>query len=268
MPAIRAVTIDVETTGLDPSQHGVVEIAAAGICIVDPATGHFDACQPLHSSLVDPGRDIPAAASAVHHLTTQDVQGQPRLPEAIAALIAAVRAFRPDVVVAHHAAFDAGFLPGLAAALIPDDPRWVCTLRLAKHLWPLADGFGLQALRYACRLQDCVTGHDVHRAAFDAACCAVLLPLQCRALSEAGHEVTPELLRDRSAAVPLLARVPFGRRYRGWFWRDVPHSFCQWILHTHGTGDPFDPEIVATAEAALRGIYAVPPARPNPCGTP
>ncbi len=69
------VAIDVETTGLDPSEHRVVDIAAVGVCIVDPATGSQDAWQPLYSSLVDPERDIPAAASAVHHLTAKDVAG-------------------------------------------------------------------------------------------------------------------------------------------------------------------------------------------------
>ena len=267
MPAIRAVAIDVETTGLDPSEHRVVDIAAVGVCIVDPATGSQDAWQPLYSSLVDPERDIPAAASAVHHLTAKDVAGQPRLPEVLAALTAAVRAFRPDVLIAHNASFDAGFLPDLGAALTPDDPRWACTMRLAKHLWPLTHGFSLQNLRYACQLQDAVPGRDVHSAAFDAACCAVLLPLECRSLTDAGQAVTPTLLRDRSATPPLLARVPFSRLYRGWLWRDVPRSFCQWILNKHHAGNPFDPEIVTTAEAALRGIYAVPPEGGNPCGT-
>ena len=257
MPTLHALAIDVETTGLDPTRDAVVELAAVGLRI-DPATGRPDARRTLFSSLVDPERDIPAAASAVHHLMAKDVAGQPRLPEALDALRAAVRDFEPTVLVAHNAAFDAGFLPGLAAELTPDDPRWVCTQRLAQHLWPLVDGFGLQVLRYARGLQDQVPGHDVHRAAFDAACCAVLLADACRALADTGRAVTPDLLRERTEAVPLLARVPFGR-HRGQLWRDVPLDYCQWVLHKHRCGDGFAPEIVATAEAAFRGEYAVPP---------
>ena len=260
MTAIRAAAIDIETTGLDPAHHSIVEIAATGVTIDGPATGQHEPGQPLYSSLVDPQCDIPAAASAVHHLTAEDVAGQPRLPEALTALTAAVRAFQPHVLVAHNARFEVGFLPDLAGALTPEDARWACTLRLARHLWPgWAGGFGLQTLRYACRLGHALPDGDPHRAGYDAACVAALLPVQCRALADAGHDVTPALLRDRSAAIPLLARVPFGRRYRGRLWRDVPASFCEWILRTHRTGDPFDPEIVATAEAALRGIHAVPP---------
>ena len=264
MPTLHALAIDVETTGTDPETDAVVELAAIGVRI-DPATGQHEALETLFTSLVDPKRIIPAAASAIHHLTARDVQGQPELAQARASLQDAVQPFRPHLLIAHNAAFDAGFLPGLAAALTPDDPRWACTLRIARHLWPQAEGFSLQALRYACGLQDHVAGHDVHRAAFDAACCAVLLAAQCRVLTEAGHDVTPELLRDWSERRPLEPRVPFGK-HRGRYWHGVPRDYLEWILHRHETGDPFAPEIVATAEAALRGVYAVePPAPGDPC---
>ena len=209
MSLLHALAIDVKTTGLDPTRDAVVELAAAGIGI-DPATGQHDAPQTLFTSLVDPHRDIPA--TAVHFLTARDVQGQPDLAQALAGLQVAVRDFQPAVLVAHNAIFDAGFLPALAAALTPDDPRWACTQRLAQHLWPRSkDGFGLMALRYAGGPQDHITGPDLHRAACSAASCAVLLTVQCRILTEAGYTVTPALLRDWSAAVPLLARVPSGR---------------------------------------------------------
>lgn len=258
MTAVRAVAIDLETTGVHPVEDRIVEIAAVGLCIANPATGHYDAYKTLYSSLVDPERDIPPDASAVHHLTARDVRGQPRLQEVLAPFTEAVRTFRPDVLIAHKADFEAAFLPGLGAALTPQDARWACTMRLAQHLWPDTDGFGLQRLRYACRLEDCVAGLDPHRAAFDAACCATLLPLECREIAGAGHEPTPTLLRDWTAAIPLLARVTFGK-HRGRYWHQVPQDYLKWLLRRHAEGEPFSPEIVATAEAALRGVYAVAP---------
>ena len=235
MSHLHALALDVETTGLDSTQDAVVELAAVGIRI-DPVTGQYDALETLFTSLVDPKRDIPPAASAVHHLTARDVQGQPDLAQALAGLQAAVRDFQPAVLVAHNAPFDAGFLPGIAGALTPGDPRWACTYCLAHHLWPRAEGFGLQALRYACGLQDHL----------------------------AGHAVTPGLLRDWSATVPLPPRVPFGK-YRDRYWHEVPRDYLKWLLNRHRFGDPFAPEIVAAAEAALRGVYAVPPEQPGPC---
>ena len=259
MPTLSILALDVETTGLDPATDTVVELAAVG-ARMDLATGRYDALETLFTTLVDPQRTIPATASAVHHLTARDLQGQPDLAQAVTGLQAAVRDFRPQLLVAHNAAFEAAFLPSLAAELTPEDPRWACTYRLAQHLWPDAPGHQLQVLRYWRHLQDRVTGCDAHRAGFDAACCAVLLAEQCRAWTPAGQAVTPALLRDRSAAAPLLRTVPFGR-HRGACWRDVPRDYLEWILRTHAsdTDNPFDPAIVTTAEAALRGTYAAAP---------
>ena len=264
MATLHALAIDVETTGTDPETDAVVELAAVGIRI-DPATGQYDALRTLFTSLVDPGRDIPAAAAAVHHLTARDVHGQPRLAQALAGLQDAVQAFRPHLLVAHNAAFDSSFLPGLADALTPDDPRWACTLRLAQHLWPTAPGHGLQVLRYWRHLQDHTPGHDAHRAAFDAGCCAVLLAEQCRVRAAAGQPATPALLRDRTAETPLLGCVTFGK-HRGKPWCGVPRDYLEWILQRHasGAGNPFDSAVIATVEAALRGVFAIPPGEADP----
>ena len=264
MRVLHALAIGVATTGADPDTDAVAELAAVGARI-DPATGQYDALETLFTSPVEPPRAIPAPAPAGHHRTDPDAQGQPGLAQAHVDLQAAVCDFQPQLPVAHHAKLEAAFLPGLAGALTPDDVRWACTLCLAKHLWPTARDFGLQALCRACGLQDHVAGHDGHRAAFNAASCAVLLVAQCHVLTETGHDVTPALLREWSAAVPLEPRVPFGR-YRGRYWYEVPRDYLEWILHRHRSADPFAPEIVTAAEAALRGVYAVrPPAPPNPC---
>ncbi len=65
--------IDLETTGLDPQQDRIVEVA---IVRVEPREGH----ELLHS-LVDPGCPIPAAATRVHGIRDADVRGAPTLAE-------------------------------------------------------------------------------------------------------------------------------------------------------------------------------------------
>ena len=141
MPFLTALAVDVATTGADPRSDAVVEIASVAIRI-DLDTGRHDIFQTLSNALVDPGREIPATASAVHHLTAEHVRGQPALAQALESLCQAASAYRPTMLVAHDAAFAAGFLPDLAPTLTPEHPGWVCTLRLARHAWPDAPSFG------------------------------------------------------------------------------------------------------------------------------
>ena len=98
---------------------------------------------------------------------------------------------------------------------------------------------------------------EAHHAWFDAACSVRLLADICWTLTAAGDDVSPAILRERSAALPILARVPFGK-HQGRLWSEVPDDYCRWILERAATSPdiPFDPAVVATAKAALRGMYA------------
>ena len=204
MPFLTALAVDVATTGTDPRSDAVVEIASVAIRF-DLDTGRHDIFQTLSNSLVDPGREIPATASAVHHLTAEHVRGQPDLAQALESLCQAASAYRPTMLVAHDATFAAGFLPDLARTLTPENPDWVCTLRLARHAWPDAPAFGLQALCYhRALMQGGARSNEAHQAWYNAACCAALLADLCRAMAAAGQPVTEARLRKRPEAVPLL----------------------------------------------------------------
>ncbi len=56
--------------------------------------------------LVDPGRRVPAASSAVHGITTEMVQGQPRLEEVLPLF---ARFADGTVLVGHNVGFDMSF---------------------------------------------------------------------------------------------------------------------------------------------------------------
>lgn len=65
--------IDLESTGLDPANDRIVEIA-----VLTLAPGR--AAEMFHTR-VNPGRPIPSPATAVHGLADTDVAGAPRFPE-------------------------------------------------------------------------------------------------------------------------------------------------------------------------------------------
>jgi exodeoxyribonuclease X len=145
--------VDVETTGIDPSADAIVEVAASLYSPVDGLLSSF-------SSLVNPGRPIPASASGVHHIRTSDVADAPTRTQALEALLHFVQPAR--CFVAHNAEFDRSFLPELA------DRRWICTMRLARHLWPEADDHKNQTLRYWLPIDETpLLGVEMHRAEAD-----------------------------------------------------------------------------------------------------
>ena len=127
---MRYAVVDVETTGFSPATDRVVE--AACVLIEDlQIAGTW-------SSLVNPGREIPPYASAVHGIYDADVAGAPSFASVTANLQWLCAG---STIVAHNAAFDVGFLPMLAYR------PWICTVRLARRFFPNAPNFKNQTLR-------------------------------------------------------------------------------------------------------------------------
>jgi len=98
---MREIVLDTETTGLDPYQgHRVVEIGCVELMNRIPSG------QTFHCYL-NPERDVPAEALAVHGLTTEFLKDKPSFAEIDDELLA----FIGDApLVIHNAAFDVGFL--------------------------------------------------------------------------------------------------------------------------------------------------------------
>jgi DNA polymerase-3 subunit epsilon len=127
----RHVVVDTETTGLWPRRgHRIIEIGAVAVengAIV----GEF-------TSFIDAGVKIPVEVQAIHGITDEMLEGQPKPEEALPLFDAFIR---DSVLVAHNAAFDVGFLRHEFARLQMALPhRHVCTLEMSRRLLPhLAD---------------------------------------------------------------------------------------------------------------------------------
>ena len=98
---VREIVLDTETTGLDPFQgHRLVEIGCVELI------NRFPSGQSFHR-YVNPERDMPAEAFAVHGLSAEFLRDKPRFDEIADELVA----FIGDApLVAHNAMFDLGFL--------------------------------------------------------------------------------------------------------------------------------------------------------------
>jgi DNA polymerase-3 subunit epsilon len=154
---VREIVLDTETTGLDPQAgHRIVEIA----CI--ELMHHIPTGRSLHR-YVNPGRDIPMDARAVHGLSAEFLAAH--LPFAAVAdeLLAFIGV---DPLVIHNAEFDLGFLNAefsrIGRAAIT--PVHVDTLMMARQRYPGAPA-SLDAL---CRRFDIdLSGRTSHGAQID-----------------------------------------------------------------------------------------------------
>lgn len=205
----RYAVVDVETTGLDPRVHRVVE------CAVVELDRHGTVTDEWASLVAIPGSDE-LGATWIHGITRSMLAGAPTFGELLAEL---VRRLSGRVVVGHVLSFDLGHLATefhRAGAVLPDAVRGgICTRDLARnHLPP-----GRRSLELCCAAAG-VPIADAHTALGDARAAAGLLrwfigegharEWQDRvagAMLLAWPEVEPEHGRPRSVAVPRSARA-------------------------------------------------------------
>lgn len=97
----REIVLDTETTGLDPRNGDrLIEIGCIELMNRLP-TGREYHC------FINPQRDVPAAAEAVHGLSTQFLQDKPLFEHVVEDFLAFIG---EDTLVIHNASFDIGFL--------------------------------------------------------------------------------------------------------------------------------------------------------------
>jgi len=98
---MREIVLDTETTGLDPNQgHRLVELGCIELLNRIPTGATF------HSYL-NPERDVPAEAFAIHGLATEFLRDKPRFADIVDTFLE----FIGDApLVIHNAGFDHGFL--------------------------------------------------------------------------------------------------------------------------------------------------------------
>jgi len=163
------VALDLETTGFSPSEDGIIEISALRV--------EDGGCGRHLSTLVNPGRPIPRAATAIHGLQDLDVASAPTTAEALESLLEFLSP--PEtLLVAHNAEFDASFLGHGFLRMereLPGNPV-LDSLSLAREVWPGVPSRSLEALAQGYGIE----GRQKHRALADCETLARVLPLLIR----------------------------------------------------------------------------------------
>ncbi|MCB9986602.1 MAG: DNA polymerase III subunit epsilon [Rhodospirillales bacterium] len=202
---MREIVFDTETTGMDPaSGDRIVEIGAVEL------VNHVPTGRTLHLYL-NPERDVPAEAVAVHGLSYEFLKGHPTFAEVVDKFVDFIA---DDILVAHNAEFDIKFVnaelrtlgfPAIAPRRVVD------TVQIARRKFPGAPA-SLDALcrRFGVDLSE----RSLHGALLDSQLLAVVylellggrqhgLGLDAPAAEKtAGDAAAPEI------AAPRVARPP------------------------------------------------------------
>jgi len=126
---MRKIVVDTETTGLDPRQgHRVIELAAIEL------EGRRVSARRFHRYL-NPEREIDAGAAAVHGLTYERLQNEPKFSDIVASFLEFIEGAE---LIIHNAPFDMGFLNNeLNLVGLPPLPNAVVdTLKVAREMHP------------------------------------------------------------------------------------------------------------------------------------
>jgi DNA polymerase III subunit epsilon len=128
---MREIVLDTETTGLDPGQgHRLVEVGCIELLNRIPTGATFHV-------YLNPEREVPAEAAAIHGLTTDFLKDKPLFADIADDFLAFVGEEAPLVI--HNAGFDHGFLNAelkrVERVLIARE-RLIDTLILARRKHP------------------------------------------------------------------------------------------------------------------------------------
>ena len=239
--AQRVLFVDVETTGLDPRQDRVIELA---VCSVEVATERGVVTRHLHSAswLEDPGRPLPAEIVALTGIRDQDVAGQSIPDSEVKELLQ-----RAQMVIAHNARFDRAMCAARFDWIDEQGmPPWGCSL--AQIDWK---GYGHRHADLGSLARDHGFFFDAHRATLDVE--AMVKLLQFEPEVRGAPTYLAELIADsrRSTWAVAAGGAPYEARGelrgRGYLWD--PEAKHWWRMLR---GERLDEEVEWLRELCIR----------------
>jgi len=203
------VCVDCESTGLDPKQDRIIEVAAIKFTLNETLD--------TFESLIDPQIPIPASSIAVHHITQDMVQGMPTIDKVLAPLLELIGS---HPLIGHGILYDIEILCQHAARCqIPCNikkNKFYDTLRLAR-LYGESPSNSLQTLRQHFNIQE----EGAHRAMSD---CVVNIQV-FKKLSQ--NFKTMQQLTDALARPIQMKHMPLGK-HKGRLLKEVPLEYLSW----------------------------------------
>lgn len=224
----KFVCIDCETTGLDPKQDRVIEVAV--MC--------FDADTIIeeYESLVNPQCLIPASSMAIHHITDEMVSQAPTIDQILPEIL---RMIGKNIVVGHGIRFDIEILATEAErAGIPCQIQYndsIDTLRMAR-LYGESPINSLEHLRKHFN----IPLEGAHRAMSD-----VIVNRSVFYALAKKFRTTENLFQALSNPI-LMNTMPLGK-HKGRLLKDIPLQYLQWMANKE-----FDQDLMFSIKTELK----------------
>lgn len=208
------VCIDCETTGLNPLEDQIIEVAVV----------HFTFSQkdPFASfeSLVDPLCDIPQESIAIHNITKEMVTGKPQIK---AVLPEVLKIIGDNTIIGHGVNFDIDIIAAAADRVgikhTLKKNRVLDTLRMAR-LYGESPTNSLEQLRkhFGIPLE------GAHRAMSD-----VIVNVEVFKYLAKNYFSTDDILRTLSSPI-LLKIMPLGK-HKGRPMKEIPLDYLKWAAN-------------------------------------
>jgi len=208
-------TIIFDTEATDIKEPVLIEAAWVELESLDP----FTVTSPFEQRY-NPGKPISLGALATHHIMDEELVDCPPATSFTLPL---------DVgcIVGHNVDFD-------WAVIGQPNVKRICTLALARKLWPDLDSHNQSALLYHLeRATARERLRNAHSALIDVGICGVILDHICQQLGV--HAIEDLYVESEKARTPTT--MPFGK-HKGMLLADVPKDYKKWLL-TQQDIDPF-----------------------------
>jgi DNA polymerase III subunit epsilon len=222
------VCLDCETTGLDPDNDHIIEVAAV-VFRENEIINTFE-------TLIDPECSISPESIAIHHITEEMVKGKPKIKEILPQLIKLIGKY---IIVGHGIPLDIAFLANAAKqhnipCTLPSHP-YLDTLRLAR-LYGESPINSLEKLREHFN----IAPEGAHRAMND-----VLVNIEVFKFLTQNYKTTEQLI-ERLKKPILLKTMPLGK-HKGRPFSEIPVEYLSWAANKD-----FDQDLLFSIRSELK----------------
>jgi DNA polymerase-3 subunit epsilon len=222
------ICFDLETTGLDPVNDRIIEIAIVKFTL-DGTVESFE-------TLVDPEKQIPQDSIEIHNITQDMVEGKPKIQEILPDIL---KKLAGHVIIGHGIKLDLDFV--IQACKRYDIPtmltscRYIDTLRLAR-LYGQSPTNSLEQLRKHFNIAD----EGAHRAMND-----VVVNIDVFKYLSQSFKTTESIFKRLEKPIHLKL-MPLGK-HKGRPFSDIPTEYLRWAL-----GKDFDQDLIFSIKTELK----------------